>query len=309
MFTCPIYCPSVSLTFPQLRLLHGFTHTVRASRLRLSSTPGPSTLFLPVITTSRSSPYECDYNLHKSNSTYFSDFDVGRLDLLVTLAGKGIDRTRKELSSESGGFRIALGGVATNFRREIKPFQKFEVWTRILCWDRKWLYLVGHFVQPGSVRRKRWVLQPWKDGNTPDKADDEGGKKEPTIFASAIAKYCCKKGRLTIPPERILTASELLPPKPAEHETPPVSETPDVQANGDAVAAVPELEKAAETLAGESAGEVLAASLTPKEGKEWDWRRVESERLRGMKVAELYAGLDRLNDEFNGGEGWVLGQY
>ena len=269
-----------------------------------------------MITSSRSGPLECDYNLHKSNSTYFSDFDVGRLQLLVALCGHGINVTRKELITEmpgekKAGFVTALGGVAVNFRREIKPFEKFEVWTRVLAWDRKWIYLVGHFVKPGSVKVGGYTLQPWKRRKAHDK-DGEGeanGAATPVIFASAIAKYVFKKGRLTIPPERVLRASQLLPPKPADHETPPVSSTPNLEGTSvDGANAV--VASAVEKLNPDSAEEILAASMSPKDGGDvWDWQRVEEERLRGMKIAELYNGLDALNGRFTGEGEVVLGSY
>ena len=291
--------------------------------------PGPSTLFKPVITTSRSGPLECDYNLHKSNATYFSDLDVGRLHLVFSLCRHGISVTGKELAKEmpqeKGGLSIALGGVACNFRREIKPFERFEVWTRVLAWDRKWLFVIGHFVKSGAVRPKRYMYQPWKKeaegqkGSTKDGSAPNGGERRanetthPAILASSIAKYVFKKGRLTIPPERVLRASQLFPPQPADYETPPVSDTPvtdgtslDSISGATPVAAA----SAAEKLTPENAGEILAASLTPKmEDEMWDWQRVQDERLRGMRVAELYNGLDGLNQEFVGEDGVVLGRY
>ena len=67
----------------------------------------------------------------------------------------------------------------------------------------------------------------------------------------------------------------------------------------------------AASLTPDNAGEVLAASLTADDGdsEEWTWDRVEKERQRGLKLAELYNGLDMVNDEFTGEEGPVLGRY
>jgi hypothetical protein len=42
-------------------------------------------LLLPAITSSRSPLTECDINLHKSNSTYFSDLDISRSNLVMLL--------------------------------------------------------------------------------------------------------------------------------------------------------------------------------------------------------------------------------
>ncbi|KAL9634528.1 MAG: hypothetical protein Q9164_004035 [Protoblastenia rupestris] len=274
-----------------------------------------------MITASRSGPLECDYNLHKSNSTYFSDFDVGRLQLLVSLIGHGLNSTRnelaKEMPKEKAGFSIMLGGVACNFRREIKPFEGFEMWTRILAWDRKWLFVIGHFVRPGAVKPKRYIYQPWmktRDGKGDSNGSAGNGMEgkagaHPAIFASAIAKYCFKKGRLTIPVERVLQASQLLPTKPADHETPPVSETP-VSEGTSLDGASGAINLIAERMTPDNAGEILAASLTPKDGEDvWGWSRVENERLRGMKIAGLYNGLDALNEEFIGEGVAVLGRY
>ncbi|KAL9097641.1 MAG: hypothetical protein Q9163_006331 [Psora crenata] len=313
-----------------VRLLRGLYLHVRSSRLRLRTHPGPSTLFQPMITSTRASPLECDYNFHKSNSTYLSDLDVGRLHLLVSLMGHGIDITRQELAKEmpqeKGGFYMALGGVACNFRREIKPFEAFEIWTRVLAWDHKWVFVIGHFVKPGTVKPGRYIYQPWKKKTTmttSTKRDDKAGAERmvdcnnggkaggphPAILASAIAKYVFKKGRLTIPPERVLRASQLLPPKPADLETPPISETPVMDGSsigGASIAAA----SAAEKLTPDNAGDILASALTPNvDASVWDWQRVEDERVKGMRIAELHKGLDALNELFAGEDAAVLGRY
>ncbi|KAL8650966.1 MAG: hypothetical protein Q9226_004926, partial [Calogaya cf. arnoldii] len=229
---------------------------------------GPSALFLPLILTTRTTPLECDYNLHKSNSTYFSDFDVGRMHLLICLFGPGIAKTGNELWKQDGRkgpkrLAVMMGGVNINFRKEIMPGQAYEMWSRVLCWDRKWTYTVTHFVRKGVVKPKGWLLQPWRNSSKSqtrtqtqtqmqdisDKKKEEdvsadGMKKEkdqigtgihPAIFATGIAKYVAKRGRLTIPPELIIQNSGLLPPKPKDHETPPVRETPAVPVEGDAL--------------------------------------------------------------------------
>ena len=256
--------------------------------------------------------------------------------MLIATVGKGVDRIQSELSQDQslkGGFGVHLGGVSANFRKEIKPYEKFEVWTRVLCWDGKWLYLVQHFVREDAVRPGKWLLQPWRkvdqrgamqgqvegrrngqavNGSAVVGGDAEGVKRAPSphpaIFASVIAKYVFKKGRLTIPPERVLRASELLPPKPeGEGATPPVSMTPTTDSTSNDAAAT----SAAEKLTPAGAEELIDASLraSGEDADVWDWARVEKERLRGMKIAEVYSKLDALNDEFSGDGAEVLGQY
>lgn len=269
-----------------MRLVSALLRALRASKRRIETQPGPATLFIPIMTSSRTSILECDYNGHKSNSTYFADFDVGRLELMVRLLSVGIENfdTSDEKKNDSiapstiGGFPVTLSstnvktaglfdvirnvirkkepgkaarltvplaGVLCNFHREIKPGARFEVYTRILTWDTKWLFIIGHFVKPGTVTSadRARPYQPWEETGS--------DRKEGVVHASALAKYCFKSGRLTVPPERVLATSRLLP-----------------RSDDD----------------------------NPPDG--WTAQRVEGERRRGMGIAELYMGLDRLRDEF-----------
>jgi len=74
-----------------------------------------------MVTSSRSGLLASNYNLHKSNSTYFTDFEAGRLELLISMVGHGIDNLRKELAKEGReSLTVNLGGVSCNFKREIK---------------------------------------------------------------------------------------------------------------------------------------------------------------------------------------------
>ena len=125
-----------------------------------------------------------------------------------------------------------LGAVSCSFKREIKPYKAYEVLGRLLCWDRKWMYIVSHFVRKGAVRPTGYLLQPWR--RSQDRKDKNGKETEgsaektgpnPAIFASAISKYVFKKGRLTIPPERILQDSGLLPSKPEGDDAPSMDST------------------------------------------------------------------------------------
>ena len=211
-----------------------------------------------------------------------------------------------------------LGGVSCNFKREIKPFEGFEIWTRVLSWDRKWIYIISHFVKKGAVKPKGYTLQPWKkvkarkeekavgkESNGRD-TDGSGAKAvHPAIFASGIAKYVFKQGRLTIPPERILRDSGLLPAKPPEHETPPVTASPpSEEASG---VLVPE--SVQDTAMGK-AEDLLDSSLAASVGDDtWYWDRVEQERVRGMKVADLFNDTEALNDEFTAENTPALGRY
>ena len=272
--------------------------------------------------------------MHKSNSTYFTDFDMGRSLLVTWVSMNGLRQVAAEMNAANkttGRINIHLGSVMCNFKREIKTFEQFELWTRILTWDRKWAYVVSHWVRKGSAKPKGFVLQPWRNVNgknvttlrqnneresTAAQDTEKEEQNKPYIYATALAKGVFKKGRLTIPPERIFQASELIPPKPegtSEASIPPTP-SPDPQAKtseSTTVADVPDL-AASPTLSRitskEEAEAVIGAALIPSKNLEtWDWDRVEEERLKGLKLAEMFRGLEDLEETFSGD--MVLGQY
>ena len=233
--------------------------------------------------------------------------------------------TRKELALEEkegrgqgasgkGTLETRLGGVSCQFRKEIKPYEKFEVWPGVLWWDRKWLYVICHFVKPGIVRPKSYLLQPWRKGRQHEEESNGNGdgnatpSPHPAIFATGIAKYVFKKGRLTIAPERVLRASQLLPPKSGDREplAPISNPAPELTSNNaEAVSADDQIRP------GNVEGVVVAslkADIADDDG-DWTWEKVEGERRRGMKIAEMWGALEELNGELARDGGVALGRY
>ncbi len=78
-------------------------------------------------------PTDLDINLHMTNARYLSFMDLGRTDLLL---GAGI---LKMMWRER--WMPVVGHIDINFRRSLRPFQRFTLKSRLLCWDAKWLYL------------------------------------------------------------------------------------------------------------------------------------------------------------------------
>jgi hypothetical protein len=254
----------------------------------------PHALFQPVISSTHTSLLEIDYNMHKSNSTYFSDMDISRTNLFTAIMRNGIKKNSRlggnkksalngaigATEGTRGSHIIALGGICCNFKKEIKPYKTFEMWTRLLCWDRKWFYLITHLVKPGTGKPTSWTLQPWKKGKTSakDVSEEELLKG---VYATAIAKYVIKRGRITVPPEQALIDADMVPVKPEGWVWQGTVENG--HANG-----------------------VLPKSV---EGTEWTWDIIEAERQRGLKVAESYAAMDSMHNYFDGGKNGVLGEF
>src|SRR5204862_671691 len=100
-----------------------------------TSDPATHPLFTPVTITSHTSMFETDYNLHKSNSTYFSDLDISRTALVTRLYTPGMELTKRELNSMvdvngkrkcPGHMNVMLGSVYCSFKKEIKPYERYE---------------------------------------------------------------------------------------------------------------------------------------------------------------------------------------
>ncbi|KAK5109215.1 hypothetical protein LTR62_007197 [Meristemomyces frigidus] len=298
-----------------IRVLRGILY-----QLYLQPSPQPPKyLFAPLITSSRNTLYDCDYNFHKSNSTYFADLDVARAHTVGCLIRTGLARLNRgdedglsvETTDAKGSYYVALGAVSCFFQKQIEPLQAFEIHTRVLSWDRKWLYLVSHIVKKGAVKPEAYVLQPWKKARV-QKQDEEELKKH--IFATSVARYCFKKGRLTINPEVVLERSRLLPPRPDGVGLPPRTEaisdsTPaevaPTPAKGAGAMTVDAVASQVTSRLGDYAEHVKKEAAV--EDESWTWEDMETERLRGLKTAVHFDRLSRAHDELRGGE--VLGEF
>ncbi|BDD59721.1 hypothetical protein MAP00_004915 [Monascus purpureus] len=256
-------------------------------------------IFAPYGITSRTPLLETDYNLHKSNSTYFSDLDVARTALATRLYSPGVSIVSKELDKEllatgdaskaahaHKAIYIALGSVHCSFKREIKPFELYEIESKIIAWDQKWLYIMTFFLRPAS-----------------------GKNKKRTLFATALSKYVVKKGRLTVPPERVLRASGFLPPPPEgvslesvdfSSADASVSQTP---VSGEGIAASTAVDGGSlvrevlrvtdDKLSNPQAlAEQTKANTESWDPNEWTYERIDQERRRGLRVVEGWANLD-----------------
>lgn len=220
----------------------------------------------------------------------------------------------KDTTKQKGQYVIALGAVSCFFQRQIEPLQQFDLYTRILSWDRKWVYCVSHIVRKGALQPDSYALQPWKKSKRrrdDAKKDEEDLSKH--IFASSLARYVFKKGRLTINPEVVLERSRLLPPRPAGVSLPPRTEasTSDGTPAPAETPATPAMHGAAaspEAMATEI-GRRLSTVANTETGQDddWTWEDMERERLRGLKIAQHFDALSAVHGELRAGD--VLGEF
>jgi len=88
-------------------------------------------------------PNDLDTNLHMNNGRYLTLLDLGRLDLLLHLsAGQLLFKKR---------WAPVLAGMEVRFRRPLNLFQKFEIETRLVSWDSKWIFLEQKMWRKGDL--------------------------------------------------------------------------------------------------------------------------------------------------------------
>ncbi|EEU34667.1 uncharacterized protein NECHADRAFT_44608 [Fusarium vanettenii 77-13-4] len=251
---------------------------------------GPSALFKPMISTTYTSVFEIDYNLHKSNSSFFTDVDVSRAQLVSYLLRPAMTNLAHNTSSRyildpksgepmKGALGVVLGSVQCSFHKEIGLYKKYELWSRVLCWDRKWLYILTHFLPAGTAKLTSWLNSGLGRSKARPNSDLASGW-ERKVQATAISKYVFKIGRLTVNPARILDDSGLLPERPGGW-----------------------IEGSEEQL-GDMSVDLSNIDLTMD--KELDWRLIEAQRRKGMIIAARFHALDEAKNLFDGGENGAL---
>jgi len=88
-------------------------------------------------------PNDLDLNFHMNNGRYLTLMDLGRIDLTIrTGIGRMVVKER---------WRPMVAAATIRFRRGLRPFQRYDLRTRILCWDHKWFFMEQRFEVAGEV--------------------------------------------------------------------------------------------------------------------------------------------------------------
>lgn len=166
-------------------------------------------------------------------------------------------------------FGCALGAVSCSFKRELKPYEPYELWTKVLSWDEKWIYIITHFVRKGAVKPRKYTLYPQQNHGSEEikrRGSDSSVhsiENNEAVVATALSKCVFKQGRRTVSPAYMLRESGLLPTESLDDALPVNSKSlpPDSCASSDSGIGVAE------------------------DNDESPLGRVERERQRGMTVA------------------------
>jgi acyl-CoA thioesterase FadM len=88
-------------------------------------------------------PNDLDVNAHMNNGRYMTIIDLA---IIEYFARAGV---LKVLLSK--GWRPVMGGSMISFRRSLRPWVRYTLRFRVLCWDERWNYLSFEFLQGGRT--------------------------------------------------------------------------------------------------------------------------------------------------------------
>ncbi len=94
-------------------------------------------------------PMDIDFNLHLNNARYLNAMDYGRMRLLA----------RSGLFDQflRSGWTAVVGAVWMTYRRSLPLLARYELETRLVCWDERWFYMEQTFTRAGQLCAVGWV--------------------------------------------------------------------------------------------------------------------------------------------------------
>jgi acyl-CoA thioesterase FadM len=88
-------------------------------------------------------PTDLDLNGHMNNGRYLTVMDLGRFDLIIrTGLGRVVARRR---------WSPLVASATIRFRKSLRPFARYQLRSRIVCWDEKWFFLEQRFERVGEL--------------------------------------------------------------------------------------------------------------------------------------------------------------
>lgn len=88
-------------------------------------------------------PTDLDVLMHMNNGMYLSLQDLARMDYMI--------RVQAADAIAANGWYPVVASEMIRFRRSLKPFAKFEILTRLISWDDRYLYLEHKFKAGGEL--------------------------------------------------------------------------------------------------------------------------------------------------------------
>ena len=106
-------------------------------------------------------PSDLDTSLHMNNGRYLTLMDIGRLDIMVA---SGLWRAVLR-----HGWTPIASAIKIRFRRELETFQRFQLETRLVAWDRASVIMEQTFLIDGGPRDGQIAAQALFKGGLYDR--------------------------------------------------------------------------------------------------------------------------------------------
>jgi YbgC/YbaW family acyl-CoA thioester hydrolase len=116
--------------------------------------PGQN-LLDPSVTRMRVGLLDLDSNLHVNNGTYLQMMDVARNNQIADLGMFPVARQK--------GWAPVVAASTMKYRRSLRPFDRFEITTRIIGWDERVFYLEQVFTRGGQLCARGIVASRFLD--------------------------------------------------------------------------------------------------------------------------------------------------
>jgi len=123
-------------------------------------------------------PNDLDFNMHVNNGRYLALADIGRVHWFLCTGILAVARQHKAFP--------VIGDAIAKFRHDLKAFQRFEIQTRLIGWDRKWGFIEHRFTRMGRVIGVVAIRGVFKG---------PGGAVDPEVLLAGVAQ--------TAPPPRL----------------------------------------------------------------------------------------------------------
>lgn len=159
---------------------------------------------------------ECDFfGYHKNNATYFTELDLCRTECTLNALHRYFKLAVMKKKSLT---YIPLASICNHFMKETKPFENYEMRTKIVGWGDKWLWLITVFTVDEKIRviedrggtdadKKSCHSQSY---NVPENVpplylhQKEGDKIGKRIYCLSLGKLVFKAGRKTLQPWEVV---------------------------------------------------------------------------------------------------------
>ena len=112
-----------------------------------------------IITPMRVLPNDLDINMHMNNGRYLTVMDFGRFDYIIYTGMLGLCIKNK--------WTPILGSAYIQYKKPLILWQKYNIITKIECWDDKWFVMSQLFEYNGTIMAIAYVrgLFRGKNGN------------------------------------------------------------------------------------------------------------------------------------------------